>query len=202
MSATTENESRHGRLPWLLPEELDEQQRVLYDRLLGGPRSPSQLVDERGRLHGPFNARLLDPELGTALQDVSVQLRFGTFLDGRIRELVILEVARSEKCNFEWSGHSRAALASGLTETEVAGIRSGGAIEGLSDEETTARRVAQTLLATNDLTDDLFAEAEATLGLPRLFDVVTLVGQYRHTALALRVWRVPNRPGDAPVFWS
>lgn len=202
MSAVAENGSRHGRLPWLLPEQLDEQQRALYERLLDGPRSPSQLVDERGRLHGPFNARLLDPELGTALQEVSVQLRFGTFLDARVRELVILEVARAEKCNFEWSGHTRAALASGLTDEEIAAVQSGAAIDGLSPEETMARRVAQSLLATSDLPDVLFSEAEGTLGLPRLFDVVTLVGHYRHTALALRVWRVPNRPGDAPVFWS
>jgi AhpD family alkylhydroperoxidase len=202
MSSTTESEPRHGRLPWLLPDELDDQQRALYDRLLSGPRSATQLVDERGRLHGPFNARLLDPELGTALQDVSVQLRFGTFLDPRIRELVILEVAASERCNFEWSGHSRAAADAGLTESDIAAIQSGAAIEGLSDEEAMARRVAQSLLRTDDLTDDLFSEAEGTLGLPRLFDILSLVGQYRHTALALRVWRVPNRPGDAPAFWS
>jgi AhpD family alkylhydroperoxidase len=123
-------------------------------------------------------------------------------LDGRVRELVILEVARAEKCNFEWSGHSRAAAAAGLSESELAAVKSGAAIEGLSDEESIARRVAQSLLVTGDLTDDLFAEAENTLGLPRLFDVISLVGQYRHTALALRVWRVPNRPGDAPAFWS
>lgn len=160
------------------------------------------MADERGRLYGPFNARLLDPGLGTALQEMSVQVRFGMLLDDRIRELVILEVAREERCSFEWSGHSRSALASGLTELEIETIRSGGVIESLSAEETMARRVTRSLLARHDLDDDLFASAEATLGLPRLFDVVSLVGHYRHTALALRVWRVPNRPGDAPAFWS
>ncbi len=38
------------------------------------------------------------------------------------------------------------------------------------------------------------------IGTVALFDIVSLVGHYLHTALALRVWQVPLRPGDEPVF--
>ncbi len=61
----------HGRLPWLRPDELDEEQRAYYDRLLSGPRDRDTVVDEHGRLHGAFNARLLDPAVGTAIQQLT-----------------------------------------------------------------------------------------------------------------------------------
>ena len=54
------------RLPHLRPDELDVEQRNLYDTINQGPRrsaqpglsSPVGLVDDEGRLQGPFNAML------------------------------------------------------------------------------------------------------------------------------------------------
>jgi hypothetical protein len=51
---------------------LDEEQRALYQDVASGPRSRGPqsfaLCDEAGRLEGPFNAMLLSPRLGGALQ--------------------------------------------------------------------------------------------------------------------------------------
>jgi 4-carboxymuconolactone decarboxylase len=60
-----------------------------------------------------------------------------------------------------------------------------------SEQERLTRRVVRALTTERDLTDNLYEEAAAGLGLVALFDLVSLVGYYQHTALALRVWRVP-----------
>lgn len=184
---------RHGRLPWFQPEDLTPEQREYYDRLLSGPRNTSTLVDERGRLQGAFNARLLDPPLGTANEQLGAVLRFGTpALTGRQRETAILEVARFERSGYEWLAHSRTALAAGVTAEEIDAIRHGGDALTFSERERLTRRVVQALTTERDLAEDLYEEAAAGLGLVALFDLISLVGYYQHTALALRVWRVPE----------
>jgi 4-carboxymuconolactone decarboxylase len=193
-------EEPHGRLPWLRPGDLDDEQREYYDQLLNSPRDRASYVDDQGRLHGAFNARLLDPPVGTAIQRLGAALRFGGKLTARQREIVILTVAQWHRSDFEWHGHARGARAAGLTGDQLDALRTGADVRGLSSPERQAREVARTLLRTNDLSDAEFQAAHAALGLPALFDVITLVGHYCHTALALRVWRVPLRPGEEPVF--
>ncbi|TVT20527.1 carboxymuconolactone decarboxylase family protein [Amycolatopsis acidiphila] len=187
-------------MPWFRPEELDEEQRRCYDELLGGPRDRSVLTDAEGRLEGAFNARLLDPPVGTAIQQLGAALRYGSRIGDRQRELVILTVAVAERCDYEWHGHVPGARRAGLSEQQLTALRAGAPVPGLSDDDRIACEVAAELLRDNDLCDISYARAAAALGLATLFDIVSLVGHYRHTALALRVWRVPLRAGDAAVF--
>lgn len=190
----------HGRLPWFRPGDLDSEQRRLYDALVGGKRDPAELVDEEGRLHGAFNARLLAPEIGEAVQAVGAALRFSATLTPRERELAILEVARFERCNYEWAGHAAAAARVGISEAELEAVLAGNDIGTLTTSERLVRRVVSELLRRGDLDDALFSEAEASLDVEKIFVLVSIVGHYRHTALALRVWRVPLRDGMDPVF--
>ena len=190
---------RYGRLPWFRPGDLTAEQRNYYDRLTSGPRNKASLVDAHGRLRGAFNARLLDPPVGTAIEQLGAVLRFGTpALTGRQREIAILEVARSERSGYEWRAHSAAGLAAGLRPEELDAIVSGRDLDTFSPAETLTRQVVQALVTERDLTDLLFAAAEQALGLTALFDLISLVGYYQHTALALRVWRVPLDPDGAP----
>jgi 4-carboxymuconolactone decarboxylase len=91
------------RLPILTPADLDDQQRVLYNAIAGGPRAAGPrlfaLTDAAGRLNGPFNAMLFAPEVGTALQELGTAIRYRSSLTARIREMAILAVAA------HWDGH-------------------------------------------------------------------------------------------------
>lgn len=190
---------RYGRLPWFRPGDLDVEQRNYYDRLTSGPRNKASLVDTHGRLKGAFNARLLDPPVGTAIEQLGAVLRFGTpALTGRQREIAILEVARSERSDYEWRAHSKTGLAAGLRPEELDAILGGWDPDTFSSAETLTRQVVQALVTERDLTDPLFAAAEQGLGATVLFDLISLVGYYQHTALALRVWRVPLDPDPTP----
>ncbi|HEY1819055.1 MAG TPA: carboxymuconolactone decarboxylase family protein [Trebonia sp.] len=191
---------RYGRLPWFEPADLDDHQRAYYERLLAGPRDRASLTDADGRLYGAFNARLLDPPVGTAIQELGAALRFGGELSARDREIVILEVAASERCEYEWAAHAKVARRAGLTEDELEGLRSGADVPSLSPHEQSVRRTARALIIGRDLSDEQFTAAEEQIGLVSLFDIISLVGHYQHTAMALRVWRTPPRDETQAAF--
>lgn len=186
----------HGRLPWLHPDDLTEPQRALYRRIVDSPRARTSralpLTDGDGRLMGPFNAMLLSPEVGSAVQEVGTALRFRGTLTGRIRELAILEVARFRSCPIEWVAHVHAGRLVGLTEEEIDAVRAGRDHPSFADDERLARRMVVDLLANRDLDDRLVEEADTSIGLPAATELLILVGYYDLLAMSLHVWRTPG----------
>ncbi|RBQ16871.1 carboxymuconolactone decarboxylase family protein [Spongiactinospora rosea] len=182
-----------ARVEALRPGELTAEQRVLYDRLLASPRAsaprPFPLADEEGRLRGPFNAMLLNPGLGHALQELGGAVRYGTGLTARQREIAILAVAAHERSAYEWEVHSHTARLEGLTETELAALRDGSTPPFADPAEGAVLLAARELLTTGDLGDETFAAAVESLGEAGVFGLITLVGYYGLLAAQLRVLR-------------
>jgi hypothetical protein len=61
------------RIPRLGRDQIGEAQRAVYDAITGGPRAAGRafrLTGDDGSLEGPFNAMLLHPPLGNALQEL------------------------------------------------------------------------------------------------------------------------------------
>ncbi len=195
--------ARAGRAPWLAPEDLDDTQRAVYDAITGGPRGTTghvvPLMDAGGRLYGPLNSMVLSPVIGQALQAFGAAVRYGLNLSNRERELVILEVARARRSEFEWYGHAIQGAAAGIGADELDALRTGSALD-LEPRESVLLLVARALTADGDLDDELFAQAEHELGTALLNDVITLVGYYDLLALSLRVWRTPLPPGVESAF--
>jgi 4-carboxymuconolactone decarboxylase len=188
-----------ARLDKLAVEDLDADQRAVYDAIAGGPRARGpqlfRLVDERGSLEGPFNAFLLQPRLGNALQALGAAVRYETALSDRHRELAVLVVAAGWDSDYEWYAHAPLARQAGLTEEELGALWTG-RIDGLADD--TDRLLAsttETLVSRGDLDDDEYARAVAAFGRAGLFELLTLVGYYATLALQLRVFRVPAPDG-------
>ena len=183
-----------SRLERLVPEVLGEQQRVLYERISGGARSAGpqafRLVGDDGALEGPFNAMLLSPALGTALEALGAAVRYSTSLPDRAREMAILAVAGHEDSAFEWHAHEALGRQVGLTEADIAAIGAGQAPADADQAERTVVDVTFTLLRGGDLDEQAFESAASSLRSEGLLELMTLVGYYRMLALQLRVFRV------------
>ena len=189
------------RVAKLEPASLDHEQRALYDAIAGGRRSQGRqvfrLVDGAGCLEGPFNAFLLQPRLGSALQALGSAVRYDTGLDERSREIAILIVAAHWRSEFEWYAHRAVALSVGLTESDVSAL-SQRRYDVLEAREYAVARTVDALVERADLTDDEYAEAVAAVGSIGLFELLTLVGYYAALALQLRVFRIgpPDSSGS------
>jgi 4-carboxymuconolactone decarboxylase len=189
------------RLPHLKPSDLDEDQQRLYDALTTGQRravhdelsTSVQLLDAQGRLQGPFNAMLVHPRLGYALQELSRQLRFEGHLPVRTREIVILTVAASEQSDFEWAAHSEIAARVGVAQADIAAIAAEATVEFDDPVDEAAAQLARWLVNHGDVDDDTYMRVQPELGDDGIFEVSTTVGVYQLIAQQLRIFRV-----DAP----
>ncbi|HYT25185.1 MAG TPA: carboxymuconolactone decarboxylase family protein [Actinomycetota bacterium] len=183
------------------PSALDAEQRSLYDAIAGGRRAQGpqlfRLADADGRLEGPFNAFLLQPRLGAALQALGASVRYETGLDDRCREIAILVVAAHWRSDFEWHAHEAVGRAAGLGDAELAALREGRHAD-LAGRESVVARTTAALVTRGDLDDAEYGEAVGHLGPAGLFELLTLVGYYATLALQLRVFRVPAPVDTAP----
>jgi 4-carboxymuconolactone decarboxylase len=196
-----QNKRGGARIAKLPPRALDADQRAVYDAIVGGPRARGaqlfRLVDSDGALEGPFNAFLLQPHLGAALQALGSAVRYETTLSDRSREIAILVVAAHWDSSFEWYAHEAVGRHVGLTDDELDGIRAG-SYDGLPGAEGVVALTADRLVRDGDLDDAAYSSAVATLGQAALFELLTLVGYYAALALQLRVYRVTEPSPDVP----
>ncbi len=183
------------RLAKLSPTELDEQQRALYDAIASGPRARGPqlfaLTDADGGLEGPFNAMLLSPPVGGALQALGSAVRYGSGFANRDREIAILVVAHAWNCEFEVYAHEAVGRAAGLSDGELAALRTA-EYEQLPEHDRLIASTSAALAVRSELSDAEFSAARDALGLRLLFELTTLVGYYATLALQLRVFDVPT----------
>jgi 4-carboxymuconolactone decarboxylase len=181
-----------GRVDPVAPDSLSGARRELYDAIAGGPRARGPqhfaLTRDDGSLRGPFNAFLLAPGLGGALQDVGAAIRYRGALSDRGREIAILLVAAHWDSDFEREAHEAVGAAAGLTGVELAALRAGDIGVFSGDERLVAAVTAE--LLDGDLADELWDAASVALGAEVVFELTTLVGYYATLALQLRVFRV------------
>jgi len=168
---------------------MDPRQRELYERYTTGPRAdpdnPFRLYDDAGFLIGPPSAWVLSPDLGHALERLGGQMRWGVHASGATREAVILAVAYDADSAFELFAHEAAGRAEGFSDDDLAALRDGRAPDGASEETRVAHALAIELIRTRRVAEDSWARAVEVLGLPLVFELVTLVGYYQLVALTL-----------------
>lgn len=181
-----------ARLRRLAPGDLSEAQLEVYEAIAGGPRATGPrafaLTDDEGRLRGPFNAMLLSPPVGNAVQSVGAAVRYGSTLGDRARELAILAVAGHWDSSFEREAHEAVGRNVGLTEQEMATVRRG-EIPRLADlAERAVLAATFALLKDGDMSDEEYQAAVDAVGERGAFELTTLVGYYGMLALQLRVF--------------
>ncbi|MFG2795216.1 carboxymuconolactone decarboxylase family protein [Streptomyces pseudovenezuelae] len=192
-----------ARLAGLLPGELDEQQSEVYRAVTGGPRAAGPqafpLTDADGRLRGPFNAMLLSPPVGMAVQAVGAAVRYESVLSDRVREMAVLVVAAYWGSAFEWQAHEAVGRTRGLTEPELQALRAGGLPDLPDPAERAALHATATLTRSGALSDGAYEETVAAWGERGLFELTTLVGYYALLALQLRVFSGEGPTDPAPL---
>lgn len=182
-----------GRLVPLVPADLDDDQRAVYDAIAGGPRAQGKQVfalkDHRGALNGPFGIMLHAPGLGLPLQDLGAAIRYRTLMSARCREIAILIVATATASDFEWYAHERVGRSIGLTDVELDALRDG-TFTSEDPIEVGVADLTTAVLGGQDLTDAEYAGLRAVLGERTLIEVTALVGYYRTLADLMRVFTV------------
>src|SRR4029077_3988430 len=95
------------RLPMLPPDQMNAEQKKLFEAIVGGPRSQNYGGDAVNRVQrgGRFKAWVGSPELRLRLQGGGEDARFKTPIPQRLNELAILVTAREWTSQYEWHAH-------------------------------------------------------------------------------------------------
>lgn len=194
---------RHGRLPWLRPAELNEEQKAFYDKIVASPRAnanrPTPLVDEEGRFHGPFNAMLTNPQLCDSVQAIGSALRFSGEIPREMFEAIVLMVAVERHASYEWYAHAPIALRRGLSEADVDAIKN-----GRDDElnKTIGQAVVDLVRATlrhEQPSVETVRAVEERFGSSGVTEIVVVVSFYDTIAALMRTWDSPLPVDDDPL---
>lgn len=177
------------RMPPLPMSSLNEEQRKLAEELANGPR---------GGVKGPFIALLRSPDLVDRLGKVGEYLRFGSSLQPRISEFVMLIVSREWTNQFEWAVHAPLALKNGIKQEVIDALAEGRHPKGMAEDEEIACEVCEELSRTKSLCETTYRRAVEKFGEVGVIDIATVYGYFVTVCAIMNLAHTPP-PADTRV---
>jgi 4-carboxymuconolactone decarboxylase len=172
-------------------DKMTAAQRTVADAIMSGPR---------GRMSGPFNAWLRNPELADRLQKVGEYVRFNTSLDKRLNEMAILMTAQHWGTQYEWFAHAPLAIKAALDPAIVAAIGAGRKPDNMKDDEAIVWEFTTQLRRDHGIDDAIYAKAVEKFGEPGVMDLVAVNGYYDVVSMTLNVAHVAPPSGAELPF--
>jgi 4-carboxymuconolactone decarboxylase len=196
-----------GRLPALRPDDLNDAQRALYERLVAGfgawaDKSGFDVIASDGSLLGPLNPLLFSPALGAAQIDLFDADKSSTSLPPRVHEVVILTIGAAWSCDYELYAHGAVGRLVGLSDDVVAALVAGRPPDFRNEQEASAHEFTRQLVGKHRVDAAAYRRAEQAFGQRGLVDMVLLIGLYLATCSLLNAFEVPapdvvGQPGQA-----
>jgi 4-carboxymuconolactone decarboxylase len=178
------------RFPVMGKEQLDADQRELWDELTLGPRGFYTGGPDAERLPDLYNAWLHFPDFGRAMLQLGDHLRSKSELNGRLRELVILTSSAALGARVEYEFHVPFARNEGLPDDVIADIGEGRTPTFEDPVDQTVYEANLQLLRTAALTAQTRQEMIDGLGYPGLVQFIAAVTLYVATAYTTNIARV------------
>jgi 4-carboxymuconolactone decarboxylase len=178
--------SAQNRMPEIPAEKLTPAQKKAAQEVM---------ASRGGALSGPFIALLRSPEVMLGAKGMGDYLRFKTVLPPKLREFVIVIVAREWTQRYEWHSHSELAMKAGLSEEIVKAIAAGRRPQRMSDDEETIYDFCTELHANQSVSDATYARALEKFGEQGIVDMVGVNGYYTFLSMLMNVARTPAPPG-------
>ena len=127
------------------------------------------------------------PSLARAFLTFNAHLLGASTLSAHTRELAILRMAWRRRCQYEWSHHLAIARRAGVTDEEIAQVRTGPA--------TPVSRAVDELDEASCLSDETYQALADDLDDRQMLDLVFTIGNYALLAMAFRTFGVQLDPG-------
>lgn len=196
------NQGLGGRLPLLMPEQMTDRQRRLYDNLAPAKRTESEhggfvAVTPQGALIGPFNSYLYVPDISDGyIAWLEAQHEHLPFTP-EVREAVILTVGAAWDASFELYAHRAVARSAGLPADTIEALATGAEPNGLSMEARIARDFTQALVIRHEVDGVLYTKAQDIFGDAGLVAMTHLIGLYMSVSAVLKAFQVPAPDSSA-----
>jgi alkylhydroperoxidase family enzyme len=172
-------------------------QPVADDKLTPDQREVLAPMIERGRVLNIFRTMVNAPKAAKAF------LSWGNYvlsrrndLAPREREIVIMRIGFLCKSGYEWTQHKAISLREGLTEDEIARIKTGADAPGWSAADAALLRAADELHRGHFISDATWSALRTHFTEKQCMDVVFTAGQYTQVSMILNTFGVQLDAGQ------
>lgn len=172
-----------SRLAPLPSEEWDDDVRRALAPLLPAERANPR---DAGNILGTL---VRHPALTRAFLAFNAYLLRDSVLPARLREVALLRIVHRRDCPYLWDHHVPIARRTGLTDTEIAGVRSGEVADALDRLVTAA---VDELDDRNGISDETWAGLTASLDIRQRMDLVFVVGAYAMLAQVVNTFGIED----------
>ena len=184
-----------SRLTHKTYDELNDEQQALHDQLM-----ETRKATEEGVIGGPFDVWLQNAELGKRIVGLGGTFRFGTSVDRRYVELVILITGQFWQAQFEWYAHEPMAVKAGVPQGLIDAIKDGSTPGFESDKDRIVYEMCTELHHKHGVSDSVFSEMVNVFGEQGVMELVNLAGYYTMVSMTLNTFKVPLPPGASYPF--
>ncbi|MBI4190337.1 MAG: carboxymuconolactone decarboxylase family protein [Betaproteobacteria bacterium] len=125
-------------------------------------------------------------------------VRYRTSLNGRLRELVIVALARGNQ--YAWTHHAPFALKEGITQQELDALNDGMLAATLSSSERAAVEYAREFAGLGQVSDATFADARRHFDPQGITDLTLLCGYFIVLASVVNAFRIELEPDRKPLM--
>jgi 4-carboxymuconolactone decarboxylase len=170
-------------------DSLTDGQKRLYEntvRVLGAPVGPRMVLLNHAQL----------AEKWAALADVIKTASYSQ----RLRELVVLTIARYWGADFEWYAHEKLALAAGLPASVIDAIRQGVRPHFDDPADAAVHAYCSAIQERHAVTDAVYDELRDLLGTSGMIELTALIGHYTSVSITLVAHRIALPEGQASPF--
>ena len=187
------------RFKTLQLDDLSERQRAILRDIKEGPRgahNPERPEAPRGL----FGVMIRAPGLADPAQQVGAYLRYGSSVEPRISEFVIIITARYWNSRGVWTAHCKQALKAGLDAKTAEELGQNRKPTAMKEDEAAAYRFCAELHQTKSVSDETFQIALRQFGEQGVVDLTGIAGYYTMASMMHNISDAPFPAGsDLPM---
>ncbi len=146
------------------------------------------------RVGGPFGILLRSPGLAEKVMSAGAQVRLGSILEPKERELAVIAVAREKDGAYEWAAHVNVGRNAGLGEETIEAVRNRGELTALPEDDREIVEYVRQLLRTNRVEQGLFDSLIGRKGERWLVELTATIGQYQYISAINNAFELAPAP--------
>ena len=172
-------------------EERRSQQQARMEACKNGTIDAAKCTSEYFGVHGPMVPLLRSPEVMVVANAMMNYVEYKTVLPTKLRELVVLMVAREWTAQYLWNSHYATGLEQGLSPDLIKAVSEGRRPSQMSKDEEVVYDFCDELRHNHGVSDATYARALGKFGEQGIIDLVSVDGAYSYMAKVMNVARTP-----------
>jgi 4-carboxymuconolactone decarboxylase len=173
-----------ARVPFLKRDDLAEADRASYDRI----------EKSRGGVGFIWRALLNTPNICDRILALADELRHGTVIDKRTRELAVLVVGQVTNCAYEFDHHWNAALKAGIPREHLEALSDFETSPHFSDKDRAVMRFAREMTVAGTVKDATWEALRRHYDTRQTMEIQLTVAWYNMVVRILLPLDIQNEP--------